>query len=814
MKNFIFSLQIFCLGLFFDFAQNFNCVGKPNLKEILLKFQNKNTNAKLSKGKSLLAGPNILSNDIQIRDLGPTAGNAVRIVYDSTNNVFYLNSFTGDIFRISVSNEGKAKTELFILGIKSHNIYRVQGMLWHKNTLYITGNEVDEVNKKSKGKVIKFPINSDGSPGQPINVLTTDYYGNSNVLFDHNFSALCLNKTKDSLLIASGSRTDHGEVKDVDGRYPNMREEPLSSKIFCVPLNLSKEIILKNDLNELKASGYLFSEGVRNEFDIASNSKGEIFGVENNGDRDDPEELNLLKKGKHYGFPWLMGGNINPQQLSSYNPNQDLLLPKNLFNKSIFYNDPTFPNRPKDVIFEEPLINIGPDANWIRDPISGKFYAGKSIATFTSHRSPLGLVFDSKNKLAAPYTSDGFVLAYSTGGGSSGYLNEIDNGADICQIDFFKSSPYEAYQVSVKRIAIGFKDLVDAVLVNNKMYVIQNDGQLYELTFPVLTTKPSISISSSTKSIVKGENVEFTAITKDILETSEYSWRINGKEVFKGSSIFTTNSLSKADSVSCYISNYFEDGNQVFIKSNIVQVDVKPPFVQTSLTKSGNCIGATLTIISNPISKLIWKKDGIEVYNSTKNPGSTIENTIRINAAGKYMAEITTDYGDYITNPIEIKDNPILPTITLESDILLISSEKWGNQWYFNNNALSGDTLQRYKVLQSGNYKVIFTNPIGCKSEFSIEKSVIILGTAIEKNEQISIVPNPFLNDIRIQFPIEFGNEGSLKIIDLKGNILISKDQIRNNDLINLNELPQGTFFLILNSNKTSIKKQVKLIKE
>jgi hypothetical protein len=375
MKQFLFSLQVICLGTCLYFTQNFNSIGKPSSKEISLKFNQKNKTSKLTKGKSLLVGPNILANDIQIRDLGPTAGNAVRIVYDSTNNVFYLNSFTGDIFKISVSNEGKAKTELFILGNKSHTINRVQGMLWHNNALFITGNEVNEVNKMSKGKVIKFPINLNGTPGQAVDVLTTEYYASSNILFDHNFSALCLNKTKDSLLIASGSRTDHGEVKDVEGRYPGFREVPLSSKIFSIPLHLSKVIILKNDLTELKASGYIYCEGVRNEFDMAINAKGEIFGVENNGDRDDPEELNLLKKGKHYGFPWLMGGNVNPQQLSSYNPTKDLLLPNKLFNKAIFYNDPSFPSKPNDIVFEEPIINVGPDANWIRDPFSGKFYS-------------------------------------------------------------------------------------------------------------------------------------------------------------------------------------------------------------------------------------------------------------------------------------------------------------------------------------------------------------------------------------------------------------------------------------------------------
>ena len=86
------------------------------------------------------------------------------------------------------------------------------------------------------------------------------------------------------------------------------------------------------------------------------------------GDRDDPEELNLLMKGKHYGFPWRMGGNSTTMQFSPYNPNNDLLLPTNLATPEIFYDDPNFPTPPVGVVFEEPLKSIGPDANWVRNP--------------------------------------------------------------------------------------------------------------------------------------------------------------------------------------------------------------------------------------------------------------------------------------------------------------------------------------------------------------------------------------------------------------------------------------------------------------
>ncbi|MHA8099863.1 T9SS type A sorting domain-containing protein [Aquirufa aurantiipilula] len=752
----------------------------------------------------LLGSPISLIGDIQLKYIGATSGNIVRIVYDSTNKVFYSNTFNGDVYRITIGTNGAFNSNIFIQASKTHTIGRVQGLMWFKNALYLAGNEVDDSNKRSKGRVIKFNINKDGNWESPQNILTTEYYPSSNVLFDHNFSALCLNKTKDSLLIASGSRTDHGEVKDVNGKYPNLREDALTSKIFIIPLNSSKEIIFKNDLSDLKSSGYIFSEGVRNEFDIAYNARGEIFGVENNGDRDDPEELNLLQKGKHYGFPWVMGGNINPQQLSSYNPNTDLLLPNNLYNRAIFYNDPTFPIIPKDIKFEEPIINIGPDANWVRDPQTGKFYQIKNIASFTSHRSPLGLLFDSKNQLASPYTSDGFVLAYSTGGGASGYLNAVDQGADLCQIEFIKTAGSSTYQISVKRIASGFKDLVDAVLVDNKMYLLQNDGGIYEVTFPLNRAKPTISIASSSNSIVIGDKVEFSAIVKDNWEIPEYSWSVNGKEINNYTSNFSSTSLANGDVVTCSIKNYFEDGNQINILSNSISLVVKPLFIQPSLVKSGNCIGSRLSVNSNPILKLIWKKDGKEIYNSANLDPAKIENFILAQAAGLYMAEITTVYGNYSTNSIEILDIPKAPIISNESDIILVSSEKWGNQWYFENSILSGDTLQKFKVLKSGNYKVNYKNTIGCISDYSKEKSILILSTLMEEDEKINISPNPTDGIIKIQTPNNIELIDLVQIFNNQGTLFMEIPFHKKERRIDITLYPPGVYLI-----KIKVKEQL-----
>ncbi|MDP5140166.1 MAG: PQQ-dependent sugar dehydrogenase, partial [Spirosomaceae bacterium] len=396
---------------------------------------------------SAASNPVALKGDLQVSYLHQLPTPAVRIVYDSLNKILYTNTFEGDVYKTDLVNGNPQNSQLFI-SRNEHNINRMQGLLYHNGALYLGGNEANNSTKSGKGWLVKCAIGSGGSKTFST-LFQTDLYASSTTLFDHAFSVICLNKTADTLLVASGSRTDHGEVKDINGQYPGLREEPLTTKIFAIPLNTSN-LHLQNNETWLQNSGYIFCEGVRNEYDIALNANGEIFGLENMGDRDDPEELNLLKRGKHYGFPWRMGGNINPQQFSPYNPATDKLLPPNLYAPQIFHDDPTFPISPS-ITFEEPIKNIGPDANWVRNPVSGVFAQRNDITSFTSHRSPLGLNFDVDSLLDVPYNASGFMLAYSAGGGSSGYLNPVDAGADVCQLKLIYNISEGKYNVQTTR---------------------------------------------------------------------------------------------------------------------------------------------------------------------------------------------------------------------------------------------------------------------------------------------------------------------------------------------------------------------------
>ena len=187
------------------------------------------------------------------------------------------------------------------------------------------------------------------------------------------------------LFLNNGSRTDHGQLDDNGGAFPGAREIPISNAIMRVPTN-GQDMVIPTDEEALRSSGLLFAKGIRNTFDMAFAANGDLFGVENGPDCDMPEELNWLREGHHYGFPWRMGTEDNPQQFSDYDPDADRLVPHDTFvgSSGQYHNDPDFSSPPAGVAFTAPVINHDPDADFFRDPADGavKDASGRSADSF------------------------------------------------------------------------------------------------------------------------------------------------------------------------------------------------------------------------------------------------------------------------------------------------------------------------------------------------------------------------------------------------------------------------------------------------
>lgn len=444
--------------------------------------------------------PNSLRNDIQVELFMQVEPEAVRLIQHPVSGEMYYTTFFGDVIRIAIEN-GKPVSKK-ILSAEDHGITRLQGAAFHGSKLFLAGNINVNNNKGNKGRMVRYDLLPDKAPSPLTVVFNTVEYGANKTTFDHGWNALEISPDGKYIFVNTGARTDHGEVQDNGGAYPDARDNALTAKIFRFPIN-SQDLLLEDDIPKLKSAGYLYAEGIRNAYDMAFDPKGNLFAVSNSGDYDHPEDMFWVRQGRHYGFPWIMGGIENPQQYTDYQPNPetDPFLSKFAFAwlMKYFHNDPSFPKKPEGVVFSPSVQNLGPDANEYRDLKTGAIMDGDTtkatVGTFNAHSSPLGLFFDTKKSLSKEFQGDGFVIRYA-GGPRNGKENPSllrRQGRDLLHLDLTYDKASDNFKAKTTRLIDNFTSPTDALLVGNMLYVIEyggkqggnkNGGSIWKITLP------------------------------------------------------------------------------------------------------------------------------------------------------------------------------------------------------------------------------------------------------------------------------------------------------------------------------------------
>ncbi len=435
--------------------------------------------------------PRALRPDIKIEHLMNVGPVAVRLLQNPVSGDLYYTSFDGDVFQIRNLNSGHPDS-VKILTAADHGIGRLQGAIWNRNTLFLCGN-VDLNNKKgTSGRMVRFEFGKSGPPQMSV-VFTTPEYGTNKTIYDHGWNALAVSPDGKYIFVNSGARTDHGEIQDNGGLYPNARDNALTSKIFRFPMD-TKDLVLPLDTATLRAGGWLYAEGVRNAFDMAFDGSGNLFAVVNSSDYDFPEDMFWIRQNHHYGFPWIMGGVENPQQFPGWKPDPATDSFINPYSHSwrvhYYYDDSTFPKIPPGIKFSAGVQNMGPDANEYRGH-SGKVLdgdqTGVAVSTFTPHSSPLGLFFDTKNVLSDDFRGDGFVIRYSLGRNEAMMHAFTAEGSDLLHLDMTYDKEMDNFTMHTTRIVDGFRQPTDAVLIGNIAYVIEyggRGGHIWKITLP------------------------------------------------------------------------------------------------------------------------------------------------------------------------------------------------------------------------------------------------------------------------------------------------------------------------------------------
>lgn len=512
-----------------------------------------------------MAQPVSLRADVSVDSLTASPPFTVKIEYDYADSSLYFITFSGEVHKI-IQQPGQPIHDTLIADVTQHGINYMQGFTFKDSMMFVCGNNKTP-GIPGYGVVACGVLQPDGTRLWH-NVITTVTYPSNAVLFDHAFSSIIVNPTGDSLIFASGARTDHGEIETTNGLYPGTRDVPLTTKLFIVPIT-SQNLLLPNNEVALDSMGVVFARGVRNTFDVAYDKDNQLFGVDNSCDRDDAEEINWLRQGNHYGFPWQMGGHVTPMQFAGYDASTDLLINHNslAWGNTCFYNDSTYPAMPVGLNITQPVKNFGPDADKYRDELTGNVLDasdnGTCITTFTPHRCPLGLTFDKNHKLGDDLTGDGFVLCYTKGTlDSTGTLPDnttgpfADLGEDLLHLHMSYNSSTDNYEMTATQIVANFVSPVDACLVGNIMYTLElgvtGPSVIRTIAFPpntvgVKETKQEAQLSIYPNPANDKFSIVFMGNEMDAgytLIISDFSGKIISQENFKRS-----NEISKSFSV-------------------------------------------------------------------------------------------------------------------------------------------------------------------------------------------------------------------------------------------------------------------------
>lgn len=434
---------------------------------------------------SLNAQPKSRRSDISVKQLGIVGSNTVRIKRDPASGRLYIVQNNGLIQRVNFGAGGLVTfTTVYQPSVDSVNA--PLGITFGPDgTMYLTGN--DSTGIIGTALVVKGVPDTAGSENRTWSVIarTVGYrYGN---IYNHRVSGIILNPAGDSLYVNSGAATDHGEL------HNGYREAGLTSIIWKLPTS-GHDIILQDDREWLRSNGYLFAEGIRNTFDFAYAGNGDLFGPENSDDRDDPEELNWLREGHHYGFPWRIGGDNTPQQYTPYNPHTDPLLSPYAWGGGDLYvtysEDSTYPPRPDSITFTEPIPSVGPDADKSRNTTTGDVkdasQLGITVTTFTPHLSIDGIVFDKDSILAGDLKGGAFVISFS----NSSLITALgDTSQNLMEIALTKNDT--SYTARVTKLVTGFNSPLGIEMVGDTLYVVEtglqssnNSPKLWQIILP------------------------------------------------------------------------------------------------------------------------------------------------------------------------------------------------------------------------------------------------------------------------------------------------------------------------------------------
>ncbi len=349
------------------------------------------------------------------------------LVLNNGGELYRLEPATGNLSRLLVAKD--------YADTSPGNIDALGMTIDSKKRLYIVTNQRVAETPHHINRVVIYrsePLGPTGVPGKLKAWLRTSYpWGNS--YYNHGVSHIA--EGPDGMMyVSSGARTDGGETDGgAQGKadiYWKGGETDYTAALWRIDPNAEVPKI------------EVFARGIRNAWSFQWNDRGELFSVTNGPDADMPEEMDLVEKGKHYGFPYQFSD--FPATLKPY---------------------PYTPAAPPGLVFTPAIRSFGPAAGGT---------ATKPMATFDAHSSPAGMIFCGPDWPAAQRGK--FLI-----GRFGNLIREIDVGYDLVSVGL-KRNASGVYEAQVDTFLAPLARPVDILQVGKKLYIIEYTRPLSRLT--------------------------------------------------------------------------------------------------------------------------------------------------------------------------------------------------------------------------------------------------------------------------------------------------------------------------------------------
>jgi hypothetical protein len=182
-----------------------------------------------------------------------------------------------------------------------------------------------------------------------------------------------------------------------------------------------------------------------------------------------------------------------------------------------------------------------------------------------------------------------------------------------------------------------------------------------------------------------------------------------------------------------------------------------------------------------------------------------------------YNMKVRTQAGCVSDKATIVATNALPPTITKVADSL-VSSATSGNQWFFNDAPIAGETGQKTKLRQSGAYKVVATDATGCSQTSNIINHVVtaLPPEVVAKEINLTVSPNPNNGKFQLRFEVKNRAPLNIDILTAGGQKVFTESTPSFNGVyskeINIGKTSSAYYLLKIEHNKKTYTQKVIII--